>query len=326
VLESFRDVWAWDSTCIGLRRQLAESFAVGAQSERAGAKLHGAISLRSQAIVRPRITAQKVHDARGIDLGNKLEDVLVLLDRGYSGHRLFADIVEGGGAFLTRLKTSTNPRILMAHSPAEEVAGKTLDEALEAEELDLDEPIDLDVELTVERIGSLDARVIGIPVENEEGTELWWYLTSLDREEFPPATIELLYRLRWQVELLWKQLKSRFRLHEVSAITDHNVRLIMETAVLAHVLSLGVMDAVTTRTERKKLTVGRMALAFPYALPNLLSILFDDEEEEEKEEKARKFRRAVLSSASDTNPKRTRQSALRRAKRARKSRSARAKS
>lgn len=154
-LAGLRDLWAWDSTSVALRRALASVFAVGRESERAGAKLHAAVSLRTQAIIRPKMTAQREADERAIDLGRDLGDVLVLLDRGYSGHKLFASIDDGGGLYLTRLKDSTNPILASIHAGAAGILTprqRTLDKALEEKLLSMDQVIDLDVELSLERI------------------------------------------------------------------------------------------------------------------------------------------------------------------------------
>jgi putative transposase len=308
-LSGLSDLWAYDSSTVSLRRALAAVFAVGAESERAGVKLHAGFSLRTNAVIRPHITASKTSDERGIDLGRDLEDVLVLLDRGYSRHRLFDTIESDGGFYLTRLKSSTNPVVTQTHqgsASARDVQGVTLDEALESQALSMDRIIDIDVELSLGPRGSLRSRVVGVPVVEDAGEEkVWWYLTNLPRAGYPPEMLRELYRLRWQVELLWKTLKGRFRLDDVEALTEHNVRLIMESAVLSYFLSLGVLDATTTATERKKLTVGRMALLFPFAVSHLARLLTLDDEDEALE-LARKIRVAVLHGATDTNPKRTR--------------------
>lgn len=312
-LEGFRDLWAFDSTSIALRSALAKVFGVGGNSERAGAKLHAAMSLRTHAVVRPKITAQRVSDERGIDLGCDLDEVLVLLDRGYSRHGLFASIEADGGYYLTRLKASTNPVVTRVHRGRvanAAVKNLTLTAALEEGALAMDREVDLEVNLSLGN-DVLPSRVVGIPQLQDGETVMWWYLTNLPRTEYPPEIVRELYRLRWQVELLWKNLKGRFRLDDIEAHTEHNVRLIMESAILAHFLSLGVLDAVTTSAERKKLTVGRMALAFPFALPNIVRLLKETDEDVALV-RADKLRRAILRSASDTNPKRTRQAALKR--------------
>lgn len=318
VLSGLADIWAYDSTSVTLRRALAEVFAVGADSDRAGAKMHAGFSLRSNAVIRPVISPRKTSDERGIDLGRDLEDVLVILDRGYSRHRLFGDIEANGGFYLTRLKTSTNPRIERVHNNGAAVRqdgeNMTLDEALDAEVLVMTGIIDVDVALSLGKPATLASRVVGVPVVEEDGSEkTWWYLTNLPRGSYPPEMIRELYRLRWQVELLWKTLKGRFRLDDVKALTDHNVRLIMESAVLAYFLSLGVLHATTTPAERKKLTVGRMALLFPFMVAGLAQ-LATTEDHDEATALARRIRTAILTGATDTNPKRTRATKAKRAK------------
>lgn len=317
-LTGLRDLWAYDSTTVSLRRALAGVFAVGEESERAAVKLHAGLSLRTRAVIRPRLTASKVSDPDGIDLGTDLEDVLVLLDRGYSRHRLFESITAGGGFYLTRLKTSTNPLITMvAQGRAGDASptGATLDDALEANLLSMDGNVDIDVELSLEKRAEhqcLAARVVGVQVTDEEGaTEVWWYLTNLPRNSYSPGMIMELYRLRWQVELLWKTLKGRFRLDDVEALTEHNVRVIMESAVLAYFLSLGMMHATTTQKEREKLTVGRAALLFPFAVQYLARLATTDDEDEALE-LAAFLRDRVLYGATDTNPKRTREAKAKR--------------
>jgi len=79
----------------------------------------------------------------------------------------------------------------------------------------------------------------------------------------------------------------------------------MESAVLAYFLSVAVLDATTTSTERKKLTVGRMALLFPFMAGGLARLATTDDEDEARA-LAQRIRDAILHAATDTNPKRTR--------------------
>jgi putative transposase len=312
-LEGLADLWAWDSTSVTLRRCLARTFAVGAESDRAGAKLHGALSLRSRAIVRPKVTARIVGDGPAIDLGRSLDDVLVLLDRGYSAHKIFASVGDAGGYYLTRLVSGSDPVVRRVHRGQRSAAQNiTLDEAILTDRVAMDQVVDLDAELSLDRQESLPARVVGLPTSVEDGTtHMWWYLTNLPRTDYPPELLRELYRLRWGVELLWKQLKGRFRLDDIEAMTEHNVRLVMEVAILSHFLSLGILDSTTTPSERRKLTVGRMALLFPFMVAKLSKLVTTDDEEEALR-LAVSLRQAVLHGATDTNPKRSRQAARRR--------------
>jgi IS4 transposase len=46
---------------------------------------------------------------------------------------------------------------------------------------------------------------------NEDSDEYHLYFTNLPRSEYPTPDIAQLYWVRWEVELLFKELKSRFR-------------------------------------------------------------------------------------------------------------------
>src|SRR5690606_13887565 len=144
-------LWAYDSTTVRLRSGLAEVFSSGARvKDRAGVKIHAALSLRSAAVVQMKLTEEKVADIAAIDLGKRFEDVLVLIDRGYGAHRLFASIEEGGGAYVTRLRLSSNPTVTAVRrgKPRSGSAkGMTLDDALAAGLIKVDAISDIDVEL-----------------------------------------------------------------------------------------------------------------------------------------------------------------------------------
>jgi len=309
-LGAFRDLWAYDSTTVRLRSGLAEVFSSGAKvKDRAGVKLHGAISLRSAALVQMKLTDERTADVTAIDLGKRLDDVLVLLDRGYGAHRLFASIEQGGGAYVTRLKGSSNPTITAVKrgKPRSGSAkGMSFDDALEAGLIKFGKVSDIDVELRVGKSDVHAARVVGLPRKAQDGSvETWWYLTNLDRKRFPPEVLADLYRMRWEVELLWKQLKSRFRLADLDSLTAHNVEMLMHVSVLAYALTAGVLDAVTTRKEREALSLGQLATSAKYIMAHLVRFL-EAESDRERRSLAEELRRKVTMSARDSNPKRTR--------------------
>lgn len=315
-LAAFRDLWAYDSTTVRLRSGLAEVFSSGARvKDRAGVKLHGAVSLRSAAVMQMKLTEEKVADVRAIDLGKSFEDVLVLLDRGYGAHRLFASIDEGGGAYVTRLKLSSNPTVTAVRrgKPRRGSAkGMSLDEAIDAGLIKVGTVSDIDVEIRVSKDQVHAARVVGVPRTKEDGTvETWWYLTNLDRDAFPPDALAELYRMRWEVELLWKQLKSRFRLADIDSLTQHNVEMLMHVSVLAYALTAGVLDAVTTPEERQTLSLGQLATSARYIMAHLVRFL-EAETNKECRELVEDLRRKVMLSAQDSNPKRTREAKRRR--------------
>jgi len=55
-------------------------------------------------------------------------------------------------------------------------------------------------------------RVVG--VRNEDADDYHLYVTNLSREEFFPADLAQIYRCRWEVELLFRELKTQYDLDE----------------------------------------------------------------------------------------------------------------
>ena len=62
-------------------------------------------------LVNAHITDARRHDRKAFELPADRRGVLWIADRGYTDHTLFAEIADGHGYFLVRLKTSSLPTI-----------------------------------------------------------------------------------------------------------------------------------------------------------------------------------------------------------------------
>jgi hypothetical protein len=97
--------------------------------------------------------------------------------------------------------------------------------------------------------------------------------TNLEREQFNTDALLVLYRLRWQVELLFKEWKSYANLHSFStrdaAIAEGLIWAALAAALmkrfLAHATEL-VCSTVTISTRS-------VAMAYMYHLPRLMESL-----------------------------------------------------
>ena len=82
--------------------------------------------------------------------------------------------------------------------------------------LPLDGTVDLDVKIHDSRGRVVVARVVCVPVRDHDR----WYLTTLPREVFTPFDVAEIYRVRWEVELFFRDLKGAVRLDEVRRLTN----------------------------------------------------------------------------------------------------------
>lgn len=212
-LASFRDIHAFDSTTLALVKRLAERFPACRTNVRPAAlKIHTRMSLRQIQAEAVRITPERVHDRRGMLLEPEklLRGLLLLFDLGYFDYDLFGQIIRAGGDFVTRLKETANGTILnVRRGCGRRQVGEPLNQAIYEGGV-----VDLDVEFGGAAKAFM-ARVVGL--RNRDTGDYHWYLTTLDADAFPADQVAELYRLRWQIELLYKNWKSLCHLKDLAS-------------------------------------------------------------------------------------------------------------
>ena len=254
-IDRFRDVMIADGTILRLHRFLADTYQPR-RGEQGGARLHLLHNVTDQTIDQFSVTDEKAHDSTEFSTGPWLEDRLVLFDQAYFKYRRFALIDENDGYFLSRLKKSVNPEIT---AELREWRGDAI--PLEGEQVqdvvdDLyREYIDMEVEATFQRreyegtqsSDSKQFRVVGVRDEDTDDYHL--YITNLPREELLPAEIATLYRCRWEVELLFRELKTQYDLDEFDTSKKHIVEILVYAALLSLLVSRELLDLVTEQAD-----------------------------------------------------------------------------
>ncbi|EMA48539.1 transposase (ISH8) [Halococcus thailandensis JCM 13552] len=85
-------------------------------------------------------------------------------------------------------------------------------------------------------------RVVG--VRNEDADDYHFYITNLPRKWFLPADIATIYRCRWVVELLFRELKTLYDLDEFDTINPAVVEILLYAAVLTLLVSREPLELV----------------------------------------------------------------------------------
>lgn len=265
--DTFRDVMVIDSTVIKLHDALAKTFP-GCRTNTAPAscKLHAVMSVKGRGKSTVKLTNGRVHDRRKLVVGDWVKGRLLLFDLGYYHFQLFKNIVRAGGHFLTRLKDNANPTIVRVFngSPADHrrLVGKTLQAVL----CDLRRGI-LDVEVEVRASArryrrkqtSTAERFRVIAVRDEKEREYHCYLTSIPVEILSAEDIAATYRARWEIELVFKELKSGYRLDDVASQKKEVVQSLIYAAVLTLLASRALLRSIASRIGefRDRATPGR---------------------------------------------------------------------
>jgi hypothetical protein len=212
LLEAFEDVQVVDTTTHLMRKLVPDGRKV-----RAGIKWHSVISLKDDLPIDENVSTRFVGDLAYLPEGALASGTLTLMDMAYVDHALFIDATERGAHYVTRLKANANPLIQEVHRGKGERGlfdGQPLNSVVKERSRgrgrwwDNLEPergeIDLDVTIAhKERSGP--ARVVAL---KQPDGQLHWYLTNVSRELLDVRDIANAYRLRWHVELFFKQLKS----------------------------------------------------------------------------------------------------------------------
>ena len=226
------DIEAIDGSQITLPASAADVFP-STNDEHGGIKLTATLSVLFQLISSITLTDAKTHDRKALKLPRWLHGRLCLLDRGYADHRLWATIEDRMGFFLTPLKYSTMPKIQAIRSG---VGRAHVGEFLSGD-LRYWQEVDVDAQFKVRNRGRRNFRVVRVPVCSDGETVDLWFVTNLPPELFSPEQLATIYRLRWEVEQLFRTLKMVGRLDHLQSANPEVIHTFIYATLLGMVLS-----------------------------------------------------------------------------------------
>jgi putative transposase len=245
-LGPFADILALDATIIALWSRLADRLPAYRQGQ-AAHKLQLLISLKNYTPNRMLLDAgtSSDHEAWTM-LGPWLKDKLVLCDLGYHKFWFFHRIHAHGGFFLTRLKKNSALRIVqdLSQGPGRRkpLTGMSFSEALKGMRRQLVECV-VEVPVTLRSGRKIIYRWRAIAEWNTEQKRYHTYLTNCPDHLIKASEAPGLYALRWQVELMFKGLKSVGRLHHLPSTKAVVVEALIKAALLFVLLSGWLREA-----------------------------------------------------------------------------------
>jgi len=203
-LKRFDDIVAHDGSSFALEPGLRDSFAGRFRTiSPAAVEIHCTYSVYSQQALSVAIAADKEGERQFLPKPEELKNKLLLVDRGYLDYKFFRAVEEAGGHYITRARDSRfNPTIVKCRSGlSERFNRKKLADAKIP-----NRTVDLLVKGTSEKGKIYYYRLVLFWVPRKR--KHIRFITSLPHEEFPPELVSQAYRLRWQIELLFKECKS----------------------------------------------------------------------------------------------------------------------
>lgn len=214
-----------DSSSITLLAEAENAFP-GTRTK-ASIKWHANFDLLSGLLVWFQLTPGKRHDRKCFPDFASLKGKLVIFDLGYWDYALLYGIENAEGFFLSRVKSNAVVRI---KEVVQGLGKKAIGQSLLA--LDLSRKKGNIIEAIIEKIqqdNTLRYRVIGFwnPVEKD----YHWYITNLTVAAY---LIYPLYRLRWQIELIFKACKNSLNADEITSANDNIIENLLLASIAAH--------------------------------------------------------------------------------------------
>ena len=285
-LAKFRDLLAIDSTVVRLHELLAKPFPGSRTNHsKAAAKLHMVMSVVDGSAKRVKLTGERTPDvAPWRRVGKWVEGRLLLFDLGYYRFHLFDRIDANGGFFLTRAKTTFNPVIVSTNrkwrGASVAVVGRKLRDVLprlQREHLDVMVEVSFKARIYNGRQKTRTRTFRMVAVRNAEAGQYHCYLTNVPADDLPATDVRDTYALRWQVELLFKAMKSQGHLHQLPSRKKQVVECLVWAAVLATVVSHALHRLVRGRSPADRhLPLLRWAGLFARNAERLLRIVLGD--------------------------------------------------
>ena len=208
-------------------------------NKRGGVKITTLMSVLSPMITKITVTDARQHDRKVVKLPRWLRNILILMDRGYCDRKLFAQIEDRLGFFLTRLKKNYRPTIARIRSGLDpRFLGTPF-----SNELPFDGDVDLDVAFTMPGGAQREFRVVRLvvgfqQVKGQQKPVELLFVTNLSPEQFTVEQLGTLYRFRWEIERLFAVSKGVGRLDHLRSGNQNVIEAFVYATLLAVVLGL----------------------------------------------------------------------------------------
>ena len=208
-LSQFSQILIQDGSSIMIHRSLKDVYPGRFTNTcPAAIELHATLNLMQGCFEKASITADSFPEREELPALDTLQGQLLLADRGYYSGTFIADLDQAGGYYVLRakgLKTVRDHRAI--RQSGKEISVRKRPKLCELRgRLPKRDLIDMDIEIA----GQL-CRVVAYWVKKEKQTT--FLITNLSRHKLSATQIGQIYRLRWQVELLFKECKSYNNLH-----------------------------------------------------------------------------------------------------------------
>jgi putative transposase len=288
-LENFQDVMIQDSTIVRLHSSLAEHFpAARARKVAAGVKVSVLVSAIANGPKTVALYAEKTAEIKTLKIGPWIKDRILLVDLGFYKTQLFTRVAENGGYFVSRIRKNMDPVVVsieegVPKAKREGLIGKTVNECikeLSGKEFDAIVKIAFKRRAYKGKQKNDEMKVRLVAVYNEEEEKYHIYITNIQKDVLNAKDIAKLYGARWDIELLFKELKSKYALDVLETKNVQVIEALIWTAMLTLIVSRRVYNLVrNSSSDPEKMvryTQLRWSTIFAENASDLLTVILKD--------------------------------------------------
>jgi len=250
VLSDSRQSYHWmnkidiiDSTTISLFKDILKC--VGRNpvngKRKGGIKVHTLINMQQEVPQLIWFSSAATHDHEFVKHLSLRKNRIAVFDKGYNDYHLFAQLCDNKNYFVTRLKENA-----VYQSQSENEIATTTDNGVLKDEL-------ISVDVKENNITQKTITLRRVAYWDDENKRCFVFLTNLFNMD--AGHIALIYKQRWKIELLFKQLKQNFPLNYFLGDNENAIKIQIWCALIVNLL----------------LTVIRKKLKRKWAFSNLVS-------------------------------------------------------
>lgn len=256
-LENFQDIIIQDSTIVRLHSSLADKFpAARARTVAAGIKVGVMVSAVANGPKTVALYSEKTAEIKTLKIGPWIKDRILLVDLGFYKTQMFARVEENGGYFVSRIRKNMDPILVsveegFSKTKSKEFTGKPISECIKQLS---GKDIDAVVKITFKRReykgkqkqDKMNVRFVA--VYNDEDEKHHIYITNIQKDILNAKDVANLYGARWDIELLFKELKSKYALDVLETKNVQVIEALIWTAMLTLIVSRRIYSLVRNST------------------------------------------------------------------------------
>lgn len=251
---SFAKLFIFDSSTIRLFSDIMKGVGRNPKNEgkkKGGLKVHMMIDAHSDTPTFVKISEAKQHDKNFLQYLHLAAHSMVVFDRAYNHYLQFAKWTDQQVNFVCRLKKNA----------VYNVVEQLFDQELEAGQQGILEETHIHIKYKEEgREKDLCLRKVTYRDDKGRGYEFITNNFGISREE-----VAFLYKLRWNIELLFKKLKQNFQLHYFYSETENGIKTQIWCTLIAQLL----LVILRLKSESKKAFSTIAALVRIHLISNL---------------------------------------------------------